>query len=273
LERLARLWVNHREGDPLMAEADTKNLSDAHTRQPSLKGRKAVITGGTTGIGRAIGVLLASEGVEVFTCGRDERHLADGLARMNEVGKASGISVDLAEKEGLDRFFAEAEKTLGSYDIAVINAAVPIEGVTNHGEDEVRYAVAVDYVAYVMSAYKAARHLKDKGDIILIGSMSAHSLEGSSSVYAGMKKGIQGFAQALHEELGAKGIKVGLVEPGLTGADFQYPDIPADKQREMINQDKMLRAEDIAVAVHFMLSQPRRAVVMQLAMTERVSDE
>jgi NADP-dependent 3-hydroxy acid dehydrogenase YdfG len=103
--------------------------------------------------------------------------------------------------------------------------------------------------------------------------MSAHSLGGSSSVYSGMKKGIQGFAEALHKELGKKGIKVGLIEPGLTGADFQYPDIPADKQREMINDEKMLRAEDIAVAVHFMLTQPRRAVVMQLAMTERVSDK
>jgi len=85
-----------------------------------------------------------------------------------------------------------------------------------------------------------------------------------------MKKGIQGFTEALRKELGNKGIKVGLVEPGMTGADFQLPDIPVERQREMINADKMLRAEDIAVAVHFMLTQPRRAVVQQLAMTERI---
>ena len=140
-------------------------------------------------------------------------------------------------------------------------------------EDDTSYAVAIDYVAYVLSAHKAAAAMKDKGDLILIGSMSGHYLGGEGSIYAGMKKGIQGFAEALYKELGKKGIKVGLVEPGLTGADFQYPDIPADKQREMINQDKMLRAEDIAVAVHFMLTQPRRAVVTQLAITERVKDE
>ena len=256
-----------------MAEADSRNLSDAHTQMPSLQGRKAVITGGTTGIGRAIGVLLASEGVEVFTCGRNEQHLADGLERINEVGKGDGISVDLATREGLDRFFSEAESRLGSYDIAIINAAVPVEGLTNTGEDEARYAIATDFTAYLMSAHKAAAHMKDKGDIILTGSMSAHSLEGSSAVYAAMKKGIQGFAEALRKELGNKGIKVGLVEPGLTGADFQYPQIPAEKQREMINAEKMLRAEDIAVAVHFMLTQPRRAVVQQLAVTQRVSGE
>ena len=256
-----------------MADADLKDLSDAHTQMPSLKGRKAIITGGTTGIGRAIGVLLASEGVEIFTCGRDAQHLRDGLARINEVGKGDGINVDLAEKEGLNRFFAEAANRLGSYDIAIINAAVSLEGVTDTAEEDARYAIATDFVAYLMGAYKAAEHLKDKGDLILIGSMSAHSLEGGSSLYAGIKKGIQGFAEALRKEVSSKGIKVGLVEPGLTGSDLQYPGIPAEKQREMINAEKMLRAEDIAVAVHFMLTQPRRAVVQQLAVTQRVSEE
>jgi NADP-dependent 3-hydroxy acid dehydrogenase YdfG len=255
-----------------MADADL-NLRDAHTEMPSLEGRKAVITGGTTGIGRAIAVLLASEGVEIFTCGRDERHLKDGLERINEVGQGSGIAIDLGEKDGLNRFFEEAENKLGSYDIAIINAAIPVDGLTTTKEEDAWYAVAVDYTAYVMSAYKAVQHMKDKGDLVLVGSMSAHSLGGESSVYAGMKKGIQGFAEALHKELGKKGIKVGLVEPGLTGADFQYPDIPAEKQREMINAEQMLRAEDIAVAVHFMLTQPRRAVVQQLAVTQRVPDE
>ena len=153
-----------------MAEADTRNLSDAHTQMPSLKGRKAVITGGTTGIGRAIGVLLASEGVEIFTCGRNAQHLDDGLARINEVGKGSGISVDLAEKAGLDRFFAEAETALGRYDIAVVNAAIPADGLTEVDEAEARYAIAIDFTAYLLSAHKAAAHMRDRGDIILIGS-------------------------------------------------------------------------------------------------------
>lgn len=256
-----------------MAEADPKNLSDAHTAQTSLKGRKAVITGGSTGIGRAIGVLLASEGVEIFICGRDEQHLADGLERMNEVGTASGIALDLGEKGQVDRFFAEAKEALGDWDIAIINAAVPVGGVTDSDADEARYAVAVDFAAYVLSAHKAAAHLKDRGDIVMIGSVSAHSLGASSSIYAGMKKGIQGFAEALHKELGKEGIKVALVEPAKTGADFQYPDIPADEQRKLIKEEKMLRAEDLAVAVHFILTQPRRTVINQIVVSQRVYEE
>jgi 3-oxoacyl-[acyl-carrier protein] reductase len=255
-----------------MAEADP-NLSDAHTAMPLLEGRKAVITGGTTGIGRAIGVLLASEGVEIFTCGRDEQHLADGLERINQVGKGDGIACDLSERDQLERFFDEAEDRLGSYDIAIINAAIPADGLTEQSEEDTRYAIATDFTAYVLSAYRAARHMGERGDIILIGSFSAHILGPHSTVYAGMKHGIAGFTEALRKELGNKGIKVGLVEPAMTGADFHYPDIPAEKQRELINAEKMLRAEDIAVAVHFMLTQPRRAVVQQMTVVQRVTDE
>ena len=107
----------------------------------------------------------------------------------------------------------------------------------------------------------------------LIGSMSAHILGPGSTVYAGMKAGIAGFAEALRKELGPKGIKVALVEPGKTGADFQYPDIPADKQREMIHAETMLRAEDIAVGVHYLLTQPRRAVIQQLTIVPREQDK
>ena len=68
-----------------MADADP-NLSDAHTEMPSLKGRKLLISGGTTGIGRAIAILLASEGAKVFVCGRTPEHLDDALERIREVG-------------------------------------------------------------------------------------------------------------------------------------------------------------------------------------------
>ncbi|WP_206240513.1 SDR family oxidoreductase [Novosphingobium terrae] len=246
---------------------------DAHTNQPGLKGRKAIITGGTTGIGRAIAVLLASEGVEVFVCGRDADHLGDALARIREVGRGDGIALDLADEDGVERFFAAAARTLGAADSVIVNAAVPAEGLSTMSAQEVRYAVATDFTAYLLSTHAAVDMLGDHGDIVLIGSMSAHVLGGGSTVYAGMKAGIAGFAEALRRELGPKGIKVSLVEPGKTGADFQYPDIPSDRQRAMIHDETMLRAEDIAVAVHYLLTQPRRAVVQQLTITPRGQEQ
>ncbi len=251
------------------AESPIHNLSDAHTEMPSLKGRNAIITGGTTGIGRAIAVLLASEGVDVFVCGRDPQHLQDGLERVREVGKGDGINVDLAEPDGVDRFVQAAKGYFGDFDIAVVNAAIPAQGVTKMSAEELRYAIAIDFTAYLTTAYAAAEVLKDKGDIIFIGSVSAHLLSGEGSVYAGMKAGVAGFAEALRKELGPKGIKVCNVEPAKTGADFQYQSFTAEEQAEENRKETMLRAEDIAVAVHFALTQPRRAVIQQIVVAPR----
>lgn len=252
-----------------MAEADPR-FSDAHTEQPSLKGRKAIVTGGTTGIGRAIAVLLASEGAKVFTCGRTPQHLDDALARIREVGEGDGVAIDLAKPENVERFFRDAEGYLGGIDIAVINAAVPAEGLTETEERDTRYQIEVDFTSYLITTQKAVERMKAGSDVVIIGSMSAVSRAPGSSVYVAAKAGVQGFAESLRKELAEQDIKVGLIEPGFTGADFQYPDFPPEKQRELIHEHKMLRAEDIAVAAHYMLTQPRRSAVSLVRVETRL---
>ena len=140
-------------------------------------------------------------------------------------------------------------------------------------EDELRYAVAADFTAYLATAHAAVEVMQDHGDIVFIGSMSAHVLGSGSSVYAGMKAGIAGFSEALRKELGPKGIKVCNIEPGKTGADFQYESFTAEEQADQINKEWMLRAEDIAVAVHYVLTQPRRAVVQQVTIAPRTQEK
>ncbi len=241
--------------------AEPANIADAHTEQPGLAGRKAAVTGGTTGIGRAIAVLLAAEGARVFVCGRDPEHLDDALARIRQVGEGDGIAVDLARREEVDRFFDAAQGYLRGLDIAIINAAIPAEGLMDTTAEDTDYQIAVDFTAYLTSTQAAVRLMKQGGDIILTGSMAADCRSGGNSIYVAAKTGIEGFAHSLRQELAERDIKVGLIEPGFTGADFQYPDYPPEKQRALIARQEMLRAEDIAVAAHFMLTQPRRTAV------------
>lgn len=249
--------------------------TDAHTAMPQLTGKRAIITGGSTGIGRAIAVLLASEGVKVFICGRNEEHLADALARIREVGEGDGLAIDLAEADAIPKLFDAATAYLGGLDVAVINAAIAAEGLSDMSEKDLRYAIATDFTAYLLSAHAAVERLERSdekaADIVLIGSMSAHVLGPSSTVYAGIKYGIQGFAEAFRREMGVKNVKVSLVEPGLTGSDMQT-DSP-EEQREKIKKEESLRAEDIAVAVQYILTQPNRAVVQQLTITPRMQED
>lgn len=253
-----------------MADRPAAVLHDAHTERPDLSGRLAVITGGTTGIGRATAVLLASYGVRVFICGRNPNYLDDALARINQVGEGSGISVDLAHPDGVDRFFAAADGWLGGLDIAVINAAVPADALAETDPTTLRYQIAADFTACLESTQAAAARMKAGSDIVLIGSMSAVSRQPGSSIYVAAKTGIEGFAQSLRKELAERDIKVGLIEPGFTGADFQLPDFPPEKQVELINRHTMLRAEDIAVGVHAMLTQPRRAALSLMRIETRL---
>lgn len=245
-------------------------VEDAHTQQPALTGRKAIITGGTTGIGRAIAVLLAASGVKVFVCGRTAAHLEDALARIREVGEGGGIAVDLSRREDVARFFEAAGHYLGGLDIAVINAAIPAEALADTAEDDLDYQIATDFTSYLTTTKAAVARMSGGSDVILIGSMSAVSQAGGNSIYVAAKSGIEGFAHSLRQELSEKDIKVGLIEPGFTGADFQYPDFPPEKQVELIKQDRMLRAEDIAVAAHFMLTQPRRSAVSLMRVETRL---
>lgn len=248
----------------------TDIVARAHTPVTPLKGRRAVITGGTTGIGRAIAVLLASEGARVFVCGRDPQHLQDALGSINEAardgGGGEGMNIDLAEPNAAKRVFEEADAKLGGLDVAIINAAIAAEGLTETSEEDLRYAVAVDFTAYMLCAHEAAERVTG-GDIVFTGSMSAHVLGPHSTVYAGIKAGIAGFSEALRKELGDKDVRVALVEPGKTKADFGGT--PDGEQKEKVASEETLRAEDIAVGVHYLLTQPRRTVVQQLTIVPR----
>lgn len=246
------------------------DASDAHTATTPLKGRRALITGGTTGIGRAIAVLLASEGAKVFVCGRDPQHLDDALARIREVGEGDGMAIDLAEQGAPARFVEAGAEALGGIDILVSNAAGAADALSETDAAELERIIQTNFAAYLTTTHAAVERMNE-GDVVLIGSVSAHILGPSSTIYAATKSGIAGFAEALRKDLGPKGVRVALVEPGLTGSDMVTKS--PEEQAEDIRAEKMLRAEDIAVAVHFMLTQPRRSVVQQMTVVPRVKSE
>ena len=247
------------------------SVSDAHTKQPTLEGKRVLVTGGTTGIGRATAVLLASAGCNVFICGRDESHLADALDRIGQVGTGDGMAIDLNAPSAVEALFDAAEKAWGGLDVVIVNAAVPASDLAGTASADLEYLVGVDFTAYLRTAREAAIRLGPGSDIVLVGSMSAVSQRPGSSVYVAAKTGIEGLAPALRKELADQDIKVGLIEPGFTGADFQYPEFPPERQRALIHEHKMLRAEDIAVAIHFVLTQPRRCAVSLMRVETRLT--
>ena len=238
-----------------------------HTAVTGLAGKRVLVTGGTTGIGRAVAALLASYGARIFTFGRNRKPLDEALDYIRAAGgEADGMVGDLTEPDDVRQIFAKADEVFGGIDVLVNNAALPANGIMQMDDAEWRYAVDANLVGQLACAREAATRMSEagQGHIVFIGSMSAEVREKGSSVYVATKAGIEGFAAALRKELNEKGIRVSLIEPGSVSSDMASPS--ADQQREMLKNGLMLRAEDIAVCVHFILTQPLRSdiILMQV---------
>lgn len=233
----------------------------------SMNGKKIVITGGTTGIGRATALLLASEGADILLFGRHEKELNDTLNDFEEAGlrdKVHGITADISSKNDIQKVFKEADKELGGLDILINNAALAYNGILEGGYDDWLYIVNTNLLGYMACAREALDRMKKNGSghIVNIGSMSADVREKDSSVYVATKSGIQGFSEALRKEVNSLGIKVTLIEPGAVGTDMQ-PQSP-EEQRQREKDLKMLMAEDIAACVLYTLQQPKRCDVVSV---------
>ena len=200
-----------------------------------------------------------------FTCGRQSAQLNDALESIRSTGaSAAGEVADVSKPDDIERIFKQADQNLGGLDIFINNAAIAGGGVEEEADESWRYIVETNLLGYIGCAREAIHRMKPArtGHIVLIGSMSADLRSSGSSIYAATKSGIQAFAEALRKEVNPEGTKVSLIEPGKTGSDMVDENPP--EQRDLIHKHELLRAEDIAVAVHYVLTQPARCDVVSL---------
>ncbi|RVU00310.1 SDR family oxidoreductase [Mucilaginibacter limnophilus] len=243
------------------------NVNSFQQRIERINGLSVVITGGTTGIGRATAILLASLGANVLIAGRNEQHLEDTLESVKGEelkGQLNGIIADLATEEGISKLFTEADSQLGRLDVMINNAALAFQGVADGSYTDWEEIVHTNVLGYIACSRMALDRMKEngKGHIVNIGSMSADVREKDSSVYVATKSAIQGFSESFRKEVNELGIKVSLIEPGAVGTDMQP--VSVEDQRKNEEKGEMMIAEDIAEAVLYTLIQADRCDVVEL---------
>jgi NADP-dependent 3-hydroxy acid dehydrogenase YdfG len=234
---------------------------------PNIKGKSVVVTGGTTGIGRATVELLISLGCRVFTFGRDKddfKKAMDEIKSLYPDCELYGTTADVSKVKDVEKIFKLVDKHLGEMDILINNAAISGEGVTKGGLEEWKYIIDTNISGYLFFAGEAVKRMSGKktGHIINIGSMSADTKEKNASVYVATKSAIRGFTAALRKEVNPMGIRVSLIEPGAVTSDMQ-PGSKAD-HRKKIKKMKMLEATDIAMSILFCLVQPERCAIVSM---------
>ena len=240
-----------------------------------LRGKSVVISGGTTGIGKATALRLAQEGARVFIFGRHERELGEALEEIRATGgEGHGVTADQARTADVRRVFHEADARVGGCDILINNAAVSADSVDQTDIEQVRYVLDTNLLGYMACVHEAINRMKrrasDDGNanrgahahIVNVGSMSADLREAGGEIYAATKAAIQAFSESLRKTANKHGVRVTLIEPGAVATPMQEKS--PQEERRKIEAMEMLLPDDVARCVMYCLTQPQRVDVVSV---------
>ena len=221
-----------------------------------LAGKIAIVTGGTRGIGRAIASSLVSAGAQVAITGRHEQDLTKATSQLNQHGKAVGYVCDVRDYEQVKSTFARVAADLGGVDILINNAGIGIFApVESMSVEDFRAVLETNVFGVFYCCHEAIPLMKQRGGgyIINISSLAGANAHPEMAAYNASKFGLNGFSEALMQEVRHDGIKVSYIMPGSVNTEFGG-DEPSDAKSWQLQPD------DIARVVMDLLEYPDRAL-------------
>ena len=237
-----------------------------------LAGKRALVTGGSRGIGAATAELFAEFGVHVAIGYRSRPSDADAVVkRVGDRGvKAAAFSTDISTREGADKLIQQAAQALGGLDYFVGNAGIwPVDDVPVSDMDDDRWrrtmAENVDSMFYTTRA--AARVMNDKGRIILVASTAGQRGEANHADYAASKGAMISYVKSVCIELAPRGITVNSVAPGWVDTEMAEPAYAAGGKERIargIPVGRVATPRDIAGPIVFLCSDLARHITGEI---------
>jgi 3-oxoacyl-[acyl-carrier protein] reductase len=226
----------------------------------TLKGRVAIVTGASRGIGKSVALKLAEEGAELVvtaTTLAGAQLTADEIMEMG--GKALALKVDVAVSSEVEELFKKAVELFGKVDILVNNAGVTRDGLLLRMKDADWDAVLdINLKGTFNCTREAARYMTKArfGRIVNISSVVGEMGNPGQANYCASKAGMIGFTKSVAKELAKRNITVNAITPGFIETDMT--DGLAEKSREALLQqipmERLGKPEDVANAVYFLVS-------------------
>ena len=179
-----------------------------------LKGKRAIVTGATRGIGRSIADLLADEGCDVGICARSDDPVKEAVADLGKKGvNATGGALDVGDGPALRQWVAEAAQALGGLDIFIANVSALARG---YGEEDWRQSFEIDLLGTIHGVEAALPSIEksDAGSIVIIGTTAALEISRGARPYGAMKAALLNYVKGLARANAPKGIRVNAVSPG-----------------------------------------------------------
>jgi 3-oxoacyl-[acyl-carrier protein] reductase len=233
---------------------------------PPLKGKVAVVTGGTRGIGFSVAEALAKEDAKVFICGRDEARLKDALDALGRTageGSSAGMAADVRRYDDCHRVVQGAAERFGGLDILVNNAGVGVfKPIDQMSPEEWDTVIETNLSGVFYCCHEAIPLMRKRGGgyIFNISSLAGTNAFPGGSAYNASKFGLNGFSEAVMQEIRYDGIRVSYIMPGSVATDFAAE--PGSRSRESWK----LTGEDIAKAVLDLYRFPTNALASRIEM-------
>ncbi|HYM04629.1 MAG TPA: SDR family NAD(P)-dependent oxidoreductase [Stellaceae bacterium] len=247
-----------------------------------LMGKKAIVTGGTRGIGRAIVEQLAAEGCDIALCARNKAQVDETVAALGVKGvNAIGGAVDVADTSALRGWVGDAVKALGGLDIFVANVSALAMGVD---EESWRRSLEIDIMGTVFGVEAALPFLErsSAGAVVVIGTTGLVEIAGPTRPYASVKAALVPYVKALARNLATKKIRANMVSPGTIFFKGGVWDVTQQRNPDIYKAalarnptGRMGTPEEVANAVAFLAS-PRASfisgtnLIVDGALTQRV---
>jgi 3-oxoacyl-[acyl-carrier protein] reductase len=238
----------------------------------SLRGKTAVVTGASRGIGRAVADRLARDGAAVVVNYLGSREAAELVVKtiQSRGGKAMAVRADMAVPAEVRALYEAAVDQYGGIDIVVNNAAIAVAGpVEVIPEEAFDRMVAVNLKGVFLSCQQAAQRLRDGGRVINMSAVLPSGAIAFLGAYGATKVAVEVLTRSLAHQLGPRGITVNAVAPGPTDTDMLAPEARANLDR-IIGQTPLRRLgepADIADVVAYLASDDARWVTGQTVHT------
>ena len=223
-----------------------------------LSNKIAVVTGATKGIGFAIADSLLKAGANVFICGRNRDEVHETVEHLATSGQAGGCVCDVRDEEQVGSMLADCERIFGGIDILINNAGIGFfdKTVEEMPTDEFRRTLETNLFGVFYACHYAIPMLKKRGGggyIINISSLAGQNAHPRMAAYNASKFGLNGFSEALMQEVRHDNIKVSYICPGSVNTHFGG-DTPSDEKAWQ------LQPNDVADVVMNLLAMNDRAL-------------
>lgn len=232
--------------------------------------KTALVTGATSGIGKATAEIFAENGINLIICGRREERLAELKKQLQDKVDVHTLTFDVRDKESVFSQIASLPEPFQKVDILVNNAG-NAHGLSPIHEGDVddwdaMIDINVKGLLYVSKAIIEQMKNRKAGHIINIGSIAGKDVYPNGNVYNASKFAVNALNEAMRYDLNEFGIRVGAVHPGLVHTEFSEVRFKGDKERaEGVYQGyDPLYAEDIADIIYFMVSRKRHVNIADL---------